>query len=352
MKKQTIKAFSIIIFGIAMLAIFFMVRLESKQFDLLEDIKTINPTNNTTSAEIQANASLTQTRETGINKPWPTVTKAQIEPTNTPTSIQYLSKSNNNLSVETTSTPTGEEIPIENSSDEQSLASPFIIGFSVENRPLEMYRFGNGKEARLITAGIHGGYEYNTTNLAYELIDYLQENPGMIPDSITLFILPTLNPDGLNRSYGYAGRANANNVDLNRNWNFDWKESWNPAGCWAYLEISGGIHTHSEPEVQALDTFITEYEITTIISYHSAALGIFAGNYPNHQPSIDLAEAIASIAPYSYPPIETGCEFSGQFIDYTAKNGVASVDIELTNHKDSDLEINKLVLNAFLGWVP
>ncbi len=351
MKNQTIKAFSIIFFGIAILTIFFFVCQRPEQYDSLANIITTNPASNTTSVKIQANASPIQTEETGISRSWPTVTKAHIEPTFTPTNIQYLSKSGSNLSVETTPTPT-EEISVENSPDEHSLTSPFAIGVSLENRPLEMYRFGNGKENRLIIAGIHGGYEYNTTNLAYELIDYLEENPDIIPDSITLFILPTLNPDGLNRSYGYAGRANANNVDLNRNWNFDWKESWDPAGCWAYLEISGGAYAHSEPEVQALDTFITEYEITTIISYHSAALGIFAGNYPKHQPSIDLAEAIASIAPYSYPPIETGCEFSGQFIDYTAKNGVASVDIELTNHKDSDLEINKLILITFLGWVP
>lgn len=329
-----------------------MGQSKSKQFESVQSNATTNPSIISATKYLPADAPQTQIKETNINKAWPTVTKAHIEPTQTPTSIPYLHIFENDLPAENTSTPIEEETPLDHSSEEPSLASPFIIGFSNDNRPLEMYRFGSGGETRLIVAGIHGGYEYNTTDLAYELIDYLQENPDIIPDSITLFILPTLNPDGLNRSYGYAGRANANNVDLNRNWSFDWKEAWNPAGCWAFLEISGGSNPHSEPEVQALDLFISQYKVKAIISYHSAALGIFAGNYPDHQPSIDLAETIASITPYSYPPLETGCEFSGQFIDYTAKNGIASIDIELTNHKGSDLEINKLVLNTFLRWSP
>ena len=283
---------------------------------------------------------------------WPTITpKSLSEPTQTPVHPHYdeiiLSTEvvvEQSPGVDPVATQPEQEYPYESDSN------PFSIGYSVENRPLEMYHFGTGSDHRLIVAGIHGGYEYNTTNLAFELIEYIQNNPEIIPSSITLFILPSLNPDGLNRSYGYAGRANANNVDLNRNWNLNWKESWNPSGCWAYLEISGGTGPHSEPEIKALDAFIRELEITTLISYHSAALGIFPGDYPNHQPSIQLADQIAASAPYPYPPINTGCEMSGQFVDYTATLGITSLDIELTNHKDSDFEINKSILHTFLNW--
>ncbi|MBN2029555.1 hypothetical protein JW824_04855, partial [bacterium] len=226
----------------------------------------------------------------------------------------------------------------------------FSIGKSVDGRDLWMYQFGSGPIQKLIVAGIHGGYEYNTTDLTNEIIAYLQQHPEFIPEDTTLFILPSLNPDGLQRSHGYAGRANSNNVDLNRNWDFNWKNSWEPAGCWAYMPIFGGEFPFSEPETLALRGFIEAHEITAIISYHSAALGIFAGGMPGNPISVSLAESIAEIAPYPYPPIQTGCETTGQFVDYTASFGIPSVDIELTNHRDSDFEFNLDIVRIFLNW--
>lgn len=230
--------------------------------------------------------------------------------------------------------------------------NPFIIGYSVNGLPLEMYRFGSGEQERLIIAGIHGGYEYNTTNLAFELIGYLELHPEVIPENQILYILPTLNPDGLSNSHGYTGRSNANNVDLNRNWDMNWKPTWNPDGCWQYLPITGGIAPFSEPEVTALNDFILQRNLSAVISYHSAALGIFAGGYPDTEISTSLAEFIAEVAPYPYPPIFTGCEFTGQFTDYLASIGIPAVDIELSNHKDSDFDINLRILHQFLTWEP
>jgi predicted deacylase len=48
------------------------------------------------------------------------------------------------------------------------------------DRPLEVYRFGNGEPAYMIIAGIHGGYEWNTVELAYELIDLLIKEPERV----------------------------------------------------------------------------------------------------------------------------------------------------------------------------
>ena len=255
----------------------------------------------------------------------------------------------------TVPTATNNEVIFEEATSKETSVSseeksPFSIGKSVQGEDLWMYKFGNGPTQKLIVAGIHGGYEYNTIDLANELIAYIQENPTLIPSEVTLYILPAFNPDGLARSRGYAGRANANNVDLNRNWDFNWKSTWDPAGCWAYLPIGGGTAPFSEPETAALRDFIQSHDIKALISYHSAALGIFPGGAPGIDLSIELAEAIAAVAPYPYPPIQTGCEITGQFIDYTASFGIPSVDIELTNHKDSDFEINLEILNVFLQW--
>jgi len=232
------------------------------------------------------------------------------------------------------------------------MVGPVVIGQSVEGRPLEIFRFGHGPIRRLIVAGIHGGYEWNTIALAQELKTHLAEHPELVPRQITLFLLPALNPDGEALSHSYEGRANAHGVDLNRNWPAHWKEDWSRTGCWNYLPIGGGPQPGSEPEVAALMGFILEQRISALISYHSAALGIFAGGRPSSQASLSLAEAVAEVSPYPYPPYDSGCEYTGQFADWAAENGIPAIDVELTNHTDTDFEINLRVLQAFLSWRP
>ena len=47
---------------------------------------------------------------------------------------------------------------------------PQVIGYSVEERSLDVYTFGDGGQERVIVAGIHGGDEWNTVTLANQLI--------------------------------------------------------------------------------------------------------------------------------------------------------------------------------------
>jgi len=225
-----------------------------------------------------------------------------------------------------------------------------IIGTSVAGRPLEVYTFGSGEVERMIIAGIHGGYEYNTVELAEELIQYLGHHPHFIPPNTTLYILPAFNPDGYARSRGYQGRANENGVDLNRNFPNLWQETWPPGGCWSYLPITGGSGPASEPETQALISFINKHQIDALISYHSAALGIFPGGQPPTSSSLDLADALSSVSDYPYPPLDTGCLYTGQLIDWASQRGIAAVDIELSNHQDTDFKENLAILFTFLNW--
>ena len=230
--------------------------------------------------------------------------------------------------------------------------NPQVIGSSVQGRPIEAYRFGSGPEEKLIVAGIHGGYEWNTIQLAEEIIQRLQENPGLIPSDVTLYIIPSLNPDGENRSRGIHGRANANGVDLNRNFPAFWQKKWPLDGCWSYLPISSGTSPSSEPETRALMKFIQAHQFQALISYHSAALGIFPGGQPPDAQSASLAEAVASVSTYPYPPLTLGCKFTGQLIDWSSEQGIPSLDIELTNHQDTDLDQNLKILSVFLTWTP
>src|SRR5688572_3076858 len=170
---------------------------------------------------------------------------------------------------------------------------PNIIGYSLAGRPIEVYAFGAGERAYLIVAGIHGGYEWNTIDLANELIAYLYDKPSAIPSDVTLYIIPNMNPDGEARAHGVDGRVNNNGVDLNRNFPSDnWTANWNRDGCWIYRPTAGGKYGGSEPETRAVMGFIRKHDIEAMISYHSAALGVFPGGVPWTADSKRLAKAL------------------------------------------------------------
>lgn len=225
-----------------------------------------------------------------------------------------------------------------------------VIGTSVAGRPLEVFQFGSGPVKKMIISGIHGGYESNTITLAEELIQYLKDTHGAIPDDTTLYILPSFNPDGAARSRGVRGRANENNVDLNRNFPAHWQPTWPNAGCWNYLPITGGSEPGSEPETRALMSFLNSHDVEALISYHSAALGIFAGGQPPTDKSMGLARAIAAVSDYPFPPLDTGCLYTGQLVDWAAQQDIAALDIELRNHQNTDFNQNREILHVFLRW--
>lgn len=225
-----------------------------------------------------------------------------------------------------------------------------VIGYSVAGRPLEVIRFGSGASGRMMVADIHGGNEWNTAALADELIEYLKNHPKAIPVEDSLFILRSLNPDGLARVLGPDGRVNENDVDLNRNWDAGWQSEWDRDGCWDYRQTTAGNYPNSEPETQALATFIINTRLDALISYHSAALGIFPGGLPPDEPSVRLAEAVAAVTDYPYPPVDTGCDYSGGLVDWTVAHGIPSLDLELANHTDTDFDQNLEVLRVLLHF--
>ncbi|MGQ0603105.1 MAG: M14 family metallopeptidase [Anaerolineales bacterium] len=277
----------------------------------------------------------------------------------TPTPFQ--SPTATNTRPPATATPTATVTPIPPPSGTVTRTSPppltpppgdvAVIGHSLGNRPLEMYKFGSGPVEKLIIFGIHGGYEYNTVLLAHQLIEMLNANPDFVPPDVTLYLLRVLNADGFARSWGVDGQMNDRGVDLNRNWPSKWKADWPRSGCWIYRPVNGGEHPLSEPETKALAEFILQHNFDASLSYHSAALGIFAGGTNGSTPtSIRLAEAVADASGYAYPPFDTGCEYTGQFSDWAADQGIAALDVELTNHRDTDFDTNLRLLQVFLNW--
>ena len=92
------------------------------------------------------------------------------------------------------------------------------------------------------------------------------------------------------------------------------------------------------------------FHFDALIVYHSAALGVFAAGLPPHKPSVRLAKAIAAVSPYQYPPVNTGCTYTGNLSDWSALQGIAAVDLELMNHLNTDFTINLKVMEILLKF--
>lgn len=232
--------------------------------------------------------------------------------------------------------------------------APGLIGYSVLGRPIQVYKFGQGESQYLIVAGIHGGYEGNTIDLANELVMYLSQHPEGISSGATLYIIPDMNPDAAARGRNPDARVNADGVDLNRNFpTQNWIPNWNHDSCWNDRPTTGGTSGGSEPETRTIMNFIASHQIQAMISYHSAALGVFPGGTPWQRASKQLASQLGHVTGYSYPPIDIGCVYTGTLADWAVENGVgAAVDMELATHQNTDFDRNLRAVQVLTNFYP
>jgi hypothetical protein len=204
-----------------------------------------------------------------------------------------------------------------------------IIGRSVQQRPIENYQFGQGPLTVIFVGAMHGGFEWNSTLLMYELMDYLHAHPDFLAPAITLHIIPAANPDGIHRIVGhnnrftaddisgdiFPGRFNANNVDLNRNWDCDWQ----PTAVWRDQPVDAGDYPFSEPENRYLRDFIEVQKPLVVIFYHSVFDAVFTAGCPDtFPPSRELAEVYSQAANYPVYDQFPAYDISGDAGDYLA----------------------------------
>ncbi len=278
----------------------------------------------------------------------PPATRQSARPTLTPFPTSYYLP---------TVTPNPLSTPIEDYSTPTPFVftsgpAPRLIGYSMQGRPIDVYTFGQGENQYLAVAGIHGGYEGNTVDLANQLIVYITGHPEAINSGSTLYIIPDMNPDATARGRNVDARVNENGVDLNRNFpSSNWVADWDHENCWNDRPTTGGAYGGSEPETRAVMGFIASHRILAMISYHSAALGIFPGGVPWEAASKDLARNLSRVTGYPYPPRDIGCIYTGTLADWAVEHNVgAAVDMELANHRDPDFQQNLRALKVLLSF--
>jgi hypothetical protein len=242
------------------------------------------------------------------------------------------------------------------------------IGRSVEGRPIEAFRFGPapGEKAEvtlLLYGGIHGGYEWNTVVLTRRLISHFSSGGNTPPEGIRLYIIPVVNPDGLHAVTGgrpmrevdfstrpiEQGRLNANGVDLNRNWD----NRWEPVAYWRSREVDAGDRPFSEPETRALRDFVLETEPDLIISYHSAANGIYyAGKRERWEPALRYARRYSVASGYPIPERSlVGYRITGASTGFFYSKGIPAMVIELAGRSGPEFEENLAGVRAVLSMM-
>ncbi len=269
--------------------------------------------------------------------------------------VSVISETNNSTTTQKANPP--EDVPVDKTQT--------VIGTSVNKNVIKAYHFGEGSDELLFVGGLHGGYEWNTVLLAYELMDYLKTNPQIIPKNVKVTIIPVVNPDGLEKVVGttgrftasdvsasenilVAGRFNANNVDLNRNFDCDWQSK----GVWRTTPVSGGSAVFSEPETQAVRDYITANKPTAAVVWYSAGGGVFASNCHNGVSTLTntLTSTFSKASGYKAFQSFDFYETTGDMVNWLAKNNIPGISVLLTNHKDTEFSKNKAGLEALLKY--
>lgn len=256
------------------------------------------------------------------------------------------------------------------SAEYKDLTSLKIIGETLDERNIYDLVIGNesAEDRIVIHASIHAR-EYITTKLVMKqlvyYLDSLEENVGEYKgvaysdlfDDVVIHVVPMVNPDGVTLAQlGYDGlktrtakrvvrdivgedistydftqwKANANGVDLNRNYDAMWNEFEGAEK--AAAERYKGTVPGSEPETEALISITETDNVVRTISYHTCGEVIYwyfgqrAGLYDE---SLGFANEISEITGYE-PNGNSGTLDPAGYKDWALeKLGIPSITIEV-----------------------
>ncbi|WP_096201000.1 M14 family metallopeptidase [Bacillus sp. FJAT-45350] len=217
-----------------------------------------------------------------------------------------------------------------------SLINVREIGTSVMGQPLYVFEIGTGKKEIFYSGGWHAN-EWLTTKF---LITFLEEvvesateneqlhgyNVSKILSDITLYIVPLVNPDGVelvqqgiykdhpfyetvNKINKGALRfehwsSNIRGVDLNHQWPAGWQKEADESPKKPWSRHYSGKGPLTEPESQAVHQLTLSKNFAHVIAFHSQGQMIFWG-YRHLEPK-ESEEMVTRLSlASSYAPIHT-----------------------------------------------
>lgn len=237
------------------------------------------------------------------------------------------------------------------------------IGDSLEGRNIYALKISDNVhleegEAKVIFIGCHHAREWISVEVPFLLGKYLVENYEInsqvkdLVDQSEIWIIPLLNPDGLEYSihfYRYWRKNRRDNgdgtfgVDLNRNYGHNWGFDDEGSSPNPFSNVYRGTSPFSEPETQATRDLFAGKNFQAMITYHSFSQVIL---YPwgyTEQPTeedqlldqiaADMSTFIQSVNGNVYDYYQSGELFyltNGDTTDWTfGTYGIPSYTIEL-----------------------
>lgn len=265
-------------------------------------------------------------------------------------------------------------------------------GKSVMGKELFSFCIGSGKRRVIYVGGTHAT-EWLTSLLLLDFCEALlkaaKEDGSLLGykarellGSVTLVVIPMLNPDGVDIFLsGVSGcanmresiydvskfdfsqwNANAHGVDLNHNFNADWYSMRNYEEQKGIKGPSprryGGPYPESEPETKALVAFLREVTFDRLYSFHSQGEEIFY-DYNNimSEQGLVIARALQGVTGYTIVNNEGHCNSAGLkdwFIEefrkpgFTIEIGKGSNPLPIENYKEI---YNSVLPLAVLGMI-
>lgn len=213
----------------------------------------------------------------------------------------------------------------------------YVYGKSVKGRPLVAYILGSGANVTLVSGGVHGN-ETSAPGLVQRLRAYLKDHPEQL-DGCKAVLIPNVNPDG-----DAAGtRANADGVDLNRNFPAGWM------GRRKGIALSPGARALSEPESRGLIAVLDRFHPSKAVSVHwPFHMLVWSG-----ESGKALAEIMQKENGYRFSD-DVGYPTPGSFGSYLYRvRRIACVTLELPRESvDLAWEQNRAALLAAIHYAP
>lgn len=224
----------------------------------------------------------------------------------------------------------------------------FSIGQSTAKRAVFCLKIGNGREKVFYNAAHHGA-EWITSPLLMKFAEeYLEKyvsgkkigdiSAGFLMENVTLFVVPMVNPDGVDIAVNGARKytadyprlfrqnnnssdfsrwqANFKGVDLNHNYDALWDMSDESEFLKPGPTKYKGKAPFSEYETKAMKTFTEEQKFKLTMSFHSQGREVYY-SFNDKEPiySYFLARALTIGTVYK-PAVPTGSASYGGYKDW------------------------------------
>lgn len=235
------------------------------------------------------------------------------------------------------------------------------LGKSILGKDIDYFKIGKGKRG-ILAVGAHHGTEHITASALYDFLFYIAEcgdtgatfsgiNLSFLLQKFTFWIVPCLNPDGVDMAISGIGKtplydrqvkmnggsldfsvwqANARGVDLNHNYGAGFSEYKKIEACEGIMPGASrysGEFPESEPETRALAAFVRTVAPEAVVALHSQGGEIFSK--PKTERVDKIATALAKISGYK-TSVAGGHAAYGGLSDYTGDVlGIPSFTVEV-----------------------